>query len=460
MATHQEVTGSCFILNPRFPSGERSMGGVDCGLFQEREYQELNSSFPFNPENMNFFLVTHNHVDHVGRLPLLVKQGYDKPIYLTVPTAKLLPHALMDSEKVLRDTAKRINKKPLYTEADVDRTLKLVVPCEYDTPIQITDNIQATFLKNGHLLGASMIYVRISYPGFDDINLLFTGDWHYKNLFFDVDPIPEEILKKPLTIIQESTYGSMESWEMVEKFEQNLLKAVAENKSVIVPVFSLGRSQELLYKLRRLQETEKLSLDVPIYLDGKLAIRYTNLYLKETKSIRPDMLDFLPKNLTFVDKTIRPQILYDYNTKIVLTTSGMGSYGPAQVYLPEYVARKDALIHFTGYVAEGTLGRKLKDTPYGETVEIGGLVVRKRAVVEYTTEYSAHAKADDMIRFLQQFQNLKLVLLNHGETETKQKFAKRILDEVETKQLGILDREYLFRVNPYGFQKSLSTKFK
>jgi Cft2 family RNA processing exonuclease len=172
------------------------------------------------------------------------------------------------------------------------------------------------------------------------------------------------------------------------------------------------------------------------------------------------MLDFLPKNLTFVDKTIRPQVLYDYNRKIVLTTSGMGSYGPAQVYLPEYVARKDALIHFTGYVAEGTLGRKLKDTPHGDTVEIGGLVVRKRADVEYTTEFSAHAKADEMIRFLQQFHNLKLVLLNHGEIDSKEAFARRILDEVETKQLGIIDREYLFRVNPYGFQKSLSTKFK
>jgi len=460
MATHSEVTGSCFILNPRFPSADSEMFGIDCGLFQERDYQELNSSFPFNPENMKFFLVTHNHVDHVGRLPLLVKQGFSKPIYVTAPTAKLLPYALMDSEKVLKDTAKRVNQKPLYTEADVDKTLKLVVPCEYDEPIQVADNIRVTFLKNGHLIGASMIYVQISYEGFDDINLLFTGDWHYKNLFFDVNPIPIEILTKPLTIIQESTYGTMESCEIVERFEQNVLNALEENKSVIVPVFSLGRSQEILYKLMILQEKGKLSLDVPIYLDGKLAIRYTNLYLKEILGIKPDMMDFLPKNLTFVDKTIRPQVIYDYNKKIVLTTSGMGSYGPAQVYLPEYVARKDALIHFTGYVAEGTLGRKLKDTPNGETVEIGGLVVRKKADVEYTTEYSAHAKADDMIRFLQQFKNLKLVLLNHGETETKQRFAKRILDEVDTKQLGILNREYLFRVNPYGFQKSLSTKFK
>ena len=139
----------------------------------------------------------------------------------------------------------------------------------------------------------------------------------------------------------------------------------------------------------------------------------------------------------------------------------MGSYGPAQTYIPRYITRDNALIHFTGYTAEGTLGNRLKETAVGEKVEIGGLVgIVKRARVEYTTEYSAHAKADEMIEFLQQFKNLKLVLVNHGEPNTKKVFAERISDEVKTKQVGILGRSYFFRVDTYGLVKTLSTKFE
>ena len=138
----------------------------------------------------------------------------------------------------------------------------------------------------------------------------------------------------------------------------------------------------------------------------------------------------------------------------------MGSYGPAQVYIPEYIQRKGDLIHFTGYTSEGTLGSKLKNAEFGDDVEVGGLIVKKLAEVDYTTEYSAHAKADEMIEFLQKFNNLKLVLVNHGQDDVKVKFAKRILNEVETKYVGILGRDYFFRVDRYGLRKTLSTKFK
>lgn len=176
--------------------------------------------------------------------------------------------------------------------------------------------------------------------------------------------------------------------------------------------------------------------------------------------IKPEMRDFLPDNLTWVDKESRGSVLEDENKKIILTTSGMGSYGPAQVYIPEYISRNKALIQFTGYTAEGTMGNRLKSTELGEMVEVGGLIAKKRADVEYTTEYSAHAKADEMIAFLKQFKNLKLVLVNHGESQTKEIFAERIVNEVDTKRVGLLGREYFFRVDPYGLVKTLTTKFK
>lgn len=459
MAMHPEVTGSCNLVIVKLPNSETIRFVVDCGIFQESEYEELNYTLPFNAESIDFCLVTHNHVDHTGRLPFMIKNGFQNKIYATETTCKLMPLALSDSCKVLEDVAKRKNKKCLYTETHVKETVSNLEPCRYEETIEIGQNIKVTFLNNGHLMGAAVILVQISYPNFNDINLLFTGDYNKHNMFFDVKPIPEWILELPLTVIQESTYGDMDTQEIHRCFEDNILACMNRVGTAIVPVFSLGRTQEILYELKCMQNRGLLSVNIPIYLDGNLAIKYTNWYIKDGLDIKDDMRDFLPKNLTFVDKASRISILEDTGCKIILTTSGMGSYGPAQLYIPEYIKRENALIHFTGYTAEGTLGYRLRNTKIDEHVEIGGLIAKKRAMVEYTTEYSAHAKANDMIDFLKQFRKLKLVLVNHGESNVKTKFANRILDEVETKNVGLLGREYFFRVSSYGLVKTLSTKF-
>ena len=461
MAMHPGVTGSCHLVISKLPNGETVRFVVDCGLFQEREYEELNSVLPFDAEKVDFCLVTHVHVDHVGRLPYMVKKGFSKPIYTTETTSKLLPLALNDSFKVLNSVSKRKHKSCLYSDLDVDKTITLLKPVRYNETINVHPNVKETsFFNNGHLMGAAMILVQISYPGYEDINLLFTGDYNNKNMFFDVNPLPQWVLELPLTVIQESTYGDMNSTEKHECFRENIKKCILNEGTAVALVFSLGRAQEILYELKCMQKSGELDVQIPIYFDGKLAIRYTDLYIKDGLDIKPEMRDFLPENLTFVDKAERSDVLEDKNKKIILTTSGMGSYGPAQVYIPEYISRSNALIQFTGYTAEGTLGRKLKETEFGGMVEIGGVIRRKIADVEYTTEYSAHAKADEMIAFLQQFKNLKLVLVNHGEPKTKEIFAQRIVEEVDTKRVGLLGREYFFRVDPYGLVKTLSTKFK
>lgn len=460
MAMQNEVTGSCNLVIVKLPSEETVRFVVDCGLFQEKKYEELNYVLPFNAENINFCLVTHVHVDHIGRLPYMVKNGFFRSIYATETTCKLLPLALNDSFKVLNSVSKRKNVKSLYSDVDVERTLELLKPCKYNETIKVHENIKVTFLNNGHLVGAALILVQISYPGYEDINLLFTGDYNNKNMFFDVNPIPQWILDLPLTVVQESTYGSMDSSEIHRCFKYNIKKCLYNDGTVIALVFSLGRAQEILYELRNMQKSGELDVQIPIYFDGKLAIRYTDLYIKDGLDVKPEMREFLPENLTFVDKASRSNVLMDTHKKIILTTSGMGSYGPAQTYIPEYIARENSLIQFTGYTAEGTMGNRLKNTQLGEMVEVGGLIAKKRADVEYTTEYSAHAKADEMIAFLKQFKNLKLVLVNHGELTTKKIFAERIMKEVDPKRVGILGREYFFRVDSYGLVKTLSTKFE
>ena len=370
MAVHPEVTGSCNLIIVKQPDNSTVKFVVDCGLFQERQYSKNNEVLPFNPANIDFCLVTHNHVDHTGRLPFLVNNGYE------------------------------------------------------------------------------------------NINLFFTGDYNNKNMFFDVPELPKWVVELPLTVIQESTYGNMESSEITKCFAENVLKSINKGGTVVAPVFSLGRAQEILYEIKCMQENCQLSVKVPIFLDGKLTIRYTNMYIKDGLDIKEEMWNFLPENLTFVDRTSRAEILESEEAKIILTSSGMGSYGPAQVYIPEYLTRENALIHFTGYTAEGTLGARLKEAEVGTPVQIGGTLVKKRAQVEYTTEYSAHAKADEMIDFLKKFKHLELVLVNHGEADTKQIFAERIINEVDTDRVGILGCGYFFRVNHDGLVKSMSTKFE
>lgn len=462
MVTHSQVTGSCIYVTSKIKEGSEIRFVVDCGLFQERDTNELNTNLPFNPEKLDFVLVTHNHIDHIGRLPYLVKKGFCKEIYVSEQTAQLMPLALGDALKILREQAKRKDTRPLYDEYDHQRTLKLITPVMYNKIFRPMEGVKVTFINNGHLIGAAMILVQISYRGHGTINLLFTGDYNGKNMFFKIPKIRKNILELPLTVIQESTYGNMESSEIKQCFKENIeesFKKTDKDFTVICPVFSLGRAQEILYELKCMKEEGRLSPDVEIFFDGKLAQRYTNLYLSEDLGISEKMKDFLPENLRYVDKALRTDIVHREGRKIIVTSSGMGSYGPAHTYIQEYITHPNALIHFTGYTAEGTLGRKLKDAPVNENIEISGIVMKKRARVEYTNEYSAHAKADEMISFLQQFKQLKLVLVNHGESEVKQNFANRILDEVDTKYVGILSRENYFRINPYGLVKSFSSKF-
>lgn len=451
MACHPEVTGSCFLAVLKLPNRETVKFVIDCGLFQEKEYDSLNNELPFDCDEISFVVVTHNHVDHIGRLPLLFKRGYNGKVYCSTQTKILLPLALNDSQKVLADVCKRKHQSSLYNVKDVETTLNNVVGVDFNNKIKVTPNIEVTFLENGHLIGAAMILIEINYPGEEPINVLFTGDYNNKNEFLNLHELPMRVRNKRMSVVIESTYGDTSVEEINHGFfSEKVLEAIEERKTIILPVFSLGRSQEILLRLKELQDTNKLDVNIPIYFDGKLAQAYTALYCNSKILIDESKKDFFPRNLVAVNCEIREKLLQTDDCKIIVTTSGMGTYGPAQVYIPYFISKENALILFTGYTAEGSFGANLRNAEEGEIVKVGGLICKKFADVSYCNEFSAHAKSEELIELLKKFNNLRGVLINHGQTETKDAFAEKILKEIDISEVGILNREYFFRIGSYG----------
>lgn len=459
MAFNSEVTGSCNMVNVRFPNGESIKFLVDCGMYQEKGLENFNTKFEFDPSKINFVLATHNHIDHTGKLPCLFKYGYPNSgkIYTTLDNAEyLIKRALEDSTAVINENARLRGIKPMYDEIHLDMTLNALQGIAFKETFRPHPNVLVTFLKNGHVVGASLVLVQIKYPGCKYINMLFTGDYNDQNMFFDIPKLPKHLLDMPLTVIQESTYGTTENAPL-PRFEDAIEQKIKEKENVVLLAYSFGRTQDVLYRLKCMQETGKLDPSIPIFLDGKLGIDYTKIYPQ--LNIRENMKDFLPKNFQYVDKKMRAGIVNQQSKKIIVTSSGNGSYGPAQFYLPFFLGRTDSYIAFTGYTPANTLGAAMTNVEYGEPVKVGGVVVLKRAEVEYFTEFSSHAKAGALIDFLKKFNNLNLVLVNHGESETKLAYAKMVEERVQTKTVGILDRDYFFRIDAYGLVRSIPSKF-
>lgn len=464
---HDEVTGSCIYCTVRYPNGQKTRFLVDCGLFQEEIYEKKNPNFPFDAKDIDFLLVTHNHIDHIGRIPLLYKKGFKGRTFASVVTAELMPIALQNTANILDAEVKKTSKRKiacnssiplylanqsLYTMNDVENSMDNVIGVNYGIEEKIDEHITATFYKNGHVLGAACILVKIEYPGESPIHLMFSGDYATSNDFFKVEGIDKETLSLPIHVFEESTYGTTSKSNINYAFRDTVLSAIKNNETLLMLLFSFGRNQEIEYQLKLMQDEKLLPISVPIYSDGNLSHSYDEFYLTHPEYL--DIKKFRPKNLRKITtQKERETLVRDKSSKIILTSSGMGNYGPAQFYIPNLINKNNCSIVFGGYCAPGTLGNKLNEVENGDELEINGVTTKKRAKVFTTNEFSSHAKQEDLLSFLEQFTNLKTVLINHGEKDVKDSYLKIVNDRIHPKATELLSSTEYIRIGAYGIIK-------
>lgn len=467
MSDNDGVTGSCPLVSIHYPDGtEAKRILVDVGMTQgeNRDFKkefDKNTHFYFKPESINYTFITHPHADHIGKLPLLVKKGYSGKIFSTFNASKVMYASLCNNFQISKRKAKMLKEEIPFSIENVDKVIESLYIQPYQETLNLEDTIKVTYFENGHLSGAALILFQISCEGHDDINLLFTGDYKDKNEFFEVPELPDWVKKLPITVVTESTYGNENSYDPGNEpvFEKNLLEAINSGKEFIVPSCALERAQIILYKIKRLQDSGKLSENIPVLIDGGLAIQHTMTYQNQLTFSSEANHNILPKNVTLVPRKKRNEYLSSNEPKIVIASGGMGSFGAAKIWISSRLSKKNAVIHFTCYLAKDTLGRALFDAKDNEEVIFGGETLSKKADIFYTSEFSAHAKSDKLIGFLKQFIKLNFVVITHGEPEVKDFFLTKVRKEIPNASAEVLNSTVFHRINSNGFVKSMPTKF-
>lgn len=441
------VTGSCHLIT----TGEHKIL-LDCGQFQGgKQMEALNvEPFPFDPAEIECVILSHAHIDHCGRLPLLVKRGFKGNIYCTDATADLLDIMLKDSGFIHEKEAEWQNRKnermgrkpvePLYTVKDSEETLKLVVPVMYDQLFEINDSLKIVFNDAGHILGSAITELWVV-ENENVTKVVFSGDLGVMDRPILRDPT---IIKKADCVIMESTYGNRlhpKNSTSISQLLEIVMKTIKRGGNVVIPSFAVGRTQELIFEFNRFYEERpdlRAELDkVTVYIDSPMATSATEVFRKnaqvfdeETKAylLRGDNpLDF--PNLKFTRSTGESQALNaDRTPKVIISASGMCEAGRIRHHLKHNLWDPNSSVVFVGYQAEGTLGRLLingiKDIAlFGEAVHVNAEI--------YNLEgFSGHADKDGLLTWLKGFQKKpNQLFLVHGEEESKQALAKSIKDE-------------------------------
>lgn len=440
-----EVTGSCHYMQI---AGKSVL--VDCGMEQGADIY-VNQEIPVNAVDIDYVMVTHAHIDHSGLLPLLYSRGFRGKIYATIATTELCNIMLKDSAHIQMFEAEWKNRKakragrplvePMYDMTHAIGVLEHFIPCEYNDKVILSEDITIRFIDAGHLLGSSSIEVWGKEEG-KEIKLVFSGDIGHENKPLIRDP---QYIKDADYVIMESTYGDRLQ-QIPPDYATELAKVIKETFSqggnLVIPAFSVGRTQEMLYFLRKIKTENLLPefQDFEVYIDSPLAVEATNIFHKSVKEC------FDEEALELVGKGINPigfpglkiAISSDESKKInfiqkpivIISASGMCEAGRIRHHLKHNLWRKDSTILFVGYQVPGTLGNHLLNGAkevklFGETIEV-------HAKIKNLPGISGHADQHQLLQWVKAFeQKPKRVFVVHGEDSVCDHFAELVQKETD-----------------------------
>lgn len=440
-----EVTGSCHLIEA---CGKNIL--VDCGMEQGPDLYE-NQEIPVTSGDIDYVLLTHAHIDHSGKIPLLCKQGFKGDIVSTFGTADLCDIMLRDSAHIQMFEAEWRNRKakrsgdaeyePLYTMEHAEAAIRLLAPCDYNQKITLCDGIQVRFTDVGHLLGSAAIEIWIQEEGVEK-KIVFSGD---------VGNLQQPIIRDPQTVkeadyvVIESTYGNRthgkERPDYVGEFTQILRETFAKGGNVVIPSFAVGRTQELLYFIREIKEKNLVPEhpEFEVFVDSPLAIEATNVFHKNVRSCFDDEARALvekgvnPLRFKGLKTTITSDeskmINFNDNPKVIISASGMCEAGRIRHHLKHNLWRKESTICFVGYQAVGTLGRKLLEG--AESVKLFGEPVEVNATIVNINGISGHADMNGLLSWLKGFETTpKYVYVVHGEDTVTDEFAALVTEQI------------------------------
>ena len=440
-----EVTGSCTYLEV----GDKR-GLVDYGMEQGRNLFE-NEPIPVSPEELDFVLLTHAHIDHAGLLPLLWKQGFRGYVYTSSATVQLCDIMLRDSANIQMQEADWKSRKaqrageatvePLYDLDDVDGIMSHMIPCPYDEITQVNDCVSIRLTDVGHLLGSAAIEIWL-HEGEEIRKICFSGDIGNADQPILRDP---QFVKEADYLVIESTYGdrlhSHERVDYVSVLAQRIQDTLDQNGNVVIPSFAVGRTQEMLYFIREIKEQGLVTGhgDFPVYVDSPLAIEATNIFLQcDTSFLDEDMQAlirsgvnpiFFPGLELAVSQAESQAINENRTPKVILSASGMCDAGRIRHHLKHNLWRPECRILFVGYQAEGTLGRILIDGI--KKVKLFNEDIEVNAEIDVLPGVSGHADKLGLISWLKGFrQKPALIFVNHGDPEASESFTACLNQEL------------------------------
>jgi len=447
-----EVTGSNYLLEA---GSSRVL--VDCGLHQGGFADRNDDPLMYDPTGVNAVLLTHAHLDHTGRVPMLVKEGFKGKVYATTPTVELCEVLWHDAAKLQKEDAEwksRKNKRkglppvePIFEEEDVEGAIKMLSPCSYDDIIEPAPGVKVRFRDAGHILGSANLEVWLN-DGDEEVKIVFSGDLGPQKTVMERNP---SVIEDADYVVIESTYGDREhktNEESRQEFRDAMKIMLRDHGKVLIPTFVVDRAQRVLYELMLMQQDGILPDNVPIYFDSPMGTKATKIYNDHLPllsseiqgQIREGNNPFSPKQLHYVSSVDDSKAINQVKHAVVMAGSGMCSGGRIVHHLKNNLYREEAHVVFVGYQARGTLGRRLVEG--AKSVRVAGEEVSVKAELHTINGFSAHADRRDLLAWAKNFRTDPVFFVTHGEPKSAEAFAGTLRENGFRAAIPTLGQEF------------------